>query len=353
VVYVREGNIRFSISSQTLHVGEERRYAYGAITISTSGFANSELTHSVGNSEIASCERINGGTTYALKGLKTGETTLNVKGGPNADVSSAYASIPLYVVRNDLSPSLAWTEKTMKAWEVLKFPTLENMPDDYQPGYDECTYISSDESVVKPNPGNGTLVFGGSGYGKTATISVIIPQNCKYNADTVQYTVTVDNEIRIASVDDWKELASQVSGGNKSINATMTNDIDLGATVAMVGTDVNYYTGTFDGAGHTISMDWNVAADHHGLFYGVENATIKNVCRKGKITTSGTWIGALVHRAKGNTTISKCVTDVGIVTTGSKGPYASGLVQYVFSNSTLTVNDCMVLGSISGGRSSY
>ena len=352
VVYVQEGNIRFSISSQTLHVGEERRYTYGAITISTSGFANSELTHSVGNSEIASFERINGGTTYALKGLKAGETTLNVKGGPNADVSSAYASIPLYVVRNDLSPSLTWTEKTMKAWEVLKFPTLENMPSDYQIGYDECTYISSDESVVKPNPGNGTLVFGGSGYGKTATISVIIPQNDKYNADTLQYTVTVDNEMRIASKDDWQTLSNQVEAGNTSINATMTADVDLGTNSnfsefkeLILGRNKNY-SGTLDGGGHTLSFVWDAGSQPYiAPIYAVENATIKNLRTSGSITSSESHISGMIRQVFGTVTISNCVSNVNITSSYSNGSASiAGLVASVRPSATLNITDCMVTG---------
>ena len=103
VVYVSEGNIRFTIPSKTIHVGEEWRFACGSITASTSGSASDQQTHYVGNNKIASCKSINGGSTCAVQGLKVGETTLNVKADATSNVSAAYASIPLYVVRNDLS----------------------------------------------------------------------------------------------------------------------------------------------------------------------------------------------------------------------------------------------------------
>ena len=350
VVYVSEGNIRFTIPSKTIHVGEEWRFAYGSITASTSGFTNSEITHSVGNNEIATCKSINGGPTYALKGLKVGETTLNAKARANDNYSSAYASIPIYVVRNDLNPSLSWTSKTMKAWETIYGPTLRDMPTDYQPTWDQCTFSSSDESVVKPTGYSPELIFGGSGYGKTATITITIPQTNKYNEKKLTYTVTVDNEMRIASKDDWQMLANQVDAGNTSINATMTADVDLQTDVIKVG-KVHPFTGTFDGDGHTLSLNWNISKAEAAPFLNTSGgATIKNLHTKGQITIGFYRTSGLIARVVGKTTIFRCISEVDITSSYADGACgASGLVSVNQPQTgDLTITDCIVKGTFNG-----
>ena len=348
VVYVSEGNIRFTIPSKTIHVGEEWSFTYGTITTSTSGFTNSEITHSVGNNEIATCKSINGGPTYALKGLKVGETTLNAKARANDNYSSAYASIPIYVVRNDLNPSLSWTSKTMKAWETIYGPTLRDMPTDYQPTWDQCTFSSSDESVVKPTGYSPELIFGGSGYGKTATITITIPQTNKYNEKKLAYTVTVDNEMRIVSKADWQTFANQMEAGNTSINATMTADVDLQTDVIKVGNANHPFTGTFDGGGHTLSMNWDIKYYETAPFlYTSGGATIKNLHTKGQITTGTYGTSGLIYQVVGKTTISGCISEVDITSSYADGTCgASGLV--FVNKGDLTITDCIVKGTFNG-----
>ena len=353
VVYVSEGNIRFTIPSKTIHVGEEWRFAYGSITASTSGFTNSEITHSVGNNEIATCKSINGGSTCAVQGMKVGETTLNVKAGPSSNATAAYASIPLYVVRNDLSLTPSYTSKTIKAWETLDIAYPMNRPNDYNPTLNDAgvSVVSSDESVVKYDTSLKKLVFGGTGYDKTADVTVTFPQTDKYNEVSYTFQVTVDNEMHIASKDDWQTFANQVKAGNTSINATMTADVDLQTDVIEVG-KVYPFTGTFDGDGHTLSLNWNIISkDEAAPFLKTSGgATIKNLHTKGKITTVALGTSGLIDRVVGKTTISGCISEVDITSSYADGPCgASGLV---FLNKSkkgdMTITDCIVKGTFNG-----
>ena len=353
VVYVSEGNIRFAIPSKTIHVGEEWRFAYGSITASTSGFTNSEITHSVGNNEIATCKSINGGSTCAVQGMKVGETTLNVKAGPSSNATAAYASIPLYVVRNDLSLTPSYTSKTIKAWETLDIAYPMNRPNDYNPTLNDAgvSVVSSDESVVKYDTSLKKLVFGGTGYDKTADVTVTFPQTDKYNEVSYTFQVTVDNEMHIASKDDWQTFANQVKAGNTSINATMTADVDLQTDVIEVG-KVYPFTGTFDGDGHTLSLNWNIISkDEAAPFLKTSGgATIKNLHTKGKITTVALGTSGLIDRVVGKTTISGCISEVDITSSYADGPCgASGLV---FLNKSkkgdMTITDCIVKGTFNG-----
>ncbi|MDY6241606.1 MAG: peptidase M26 [Prevotella sp.] len=353
VVYVSEGNIRFTIPSKTIHVGEEWRFAYGSITASTSGFTNSEITHSVGNNEIATCKSINGGSTCAVQGLKVGETKLNVKAGTNSNATAAYASIPLYVVRNDLSLTPSYTSKTMKAWETLDIAYPMNRPNDYNPTLNDAgvSVVSSDESVVKYDTSLQKLVFGGTGYGKTADVTVTFPQTEKYNEVSYTFQVTVDNEMRIASKDDWQAFANQMEAGNTSINATMTADVDLQTDVIKVGNVYHPFTGTFDGDGHTLSLNWNISNDEAAPFlYTSGGATIKNLHTKGQITTDYSRTSGLIARVVGKTTISRCISEVDITSSYAiSACQASGLVSLnLLRKGDLTITDCIVKGTFNG-----
>ena len=350
VVYVSEGNIRFTIPSKTIHVGEEWRFAYGSITASTSGSASDQQTHYVGNNKIASCKSINGGSTCAVQGLKVGETTLNVKADATSNVSAAYASIPLYVVRNDLSLTPSYTSKTIKAWETLDIAYPMNRPDDYNPTLNDAgvSVVSSDESVVKYDNSLQKLVFGGTGYGKTADVTVTFPQTDKYNEVSYTFQVTVDNEMRIASKDDWQMLANQVDAGNTSINATMTADVDLQTDVIKVGKADHPFTGTFDGGGHTLSLNWNIKYYETAPFlYTSGGATIKNLHTKGQITTGANGTSGLIDRVVGKTTISGCISEVDITSSYADGACGSSGLVSVNQPQTgdLTITDCIVKGT--------
>ena len=64
--------------------------------------------------------------------------------------------------------------------------------------------------------------------------------------------------ITIASKEDWKAFCDRVDRGETTLNAKMTADVDLGEDTWQVGASRNY-SGTFDGQGHTLTVNWNSA----------------------------------------------------------------------------------------------
>ena len=155
--------------------------------------------------------------------------------------------------------------------------------------------------------------------------------------------------ITIASKEDWKAFCNRVNKGEATLNAKLTKDVDLGEEITMVGNNSNHYSGTFDGQGHTLKMNWDAGSkDHISPFLYVEGATIKNLRTQGKIMASdGQYLSGLVGRVRGaNTTISNCVSDVDI--TGGRGGLASaaaGMVQIVSDGTSVTLTDCVVKGT--------
>lgn len=125
--------------------------------------------------------------------------------------------------------------------------------------------------------------------------------------------------ITIASKEDWKAFCNRVNSGQTTLNAKLTKDVDLGEEIVMAGTadpsyyNFFYYTGTFDGQGHTLSFNWNADKDNQiAPFNLVKDATIKNLRTQGKITTKGKYLSGMVYGAYGTTTISGCISDVDI-----------------------------------------
>ena len=80
---------------------------------------------------------------------------------------------------------------------------------------------------------------------------------------TVAVTFNKKDYYEIASKENWKEFCDIVNGGQNAVDAKMTRNIDLGSEINMVGDDNNKYSGTFDGQGHTLTVNWNDKESAH------------------------------------------------------------------------------------------
>ena len=161
--------------------------------------------------------------------------------------------------------------------------------------------------------------------------------------------VTVTGTFPIATAADWKEFCALVNGGQTTLNAKLTQDVDLGTDIAMVGTAKKPYAGTFDGQGHTLKFNWDGGEnDNIAPFGRVNGATIKNLRTEGSIRSDGYYLGGLIDEAYGGSnTIANCVSAVNITSSYTSDRCgAAGLVNYVFTYAHVTINDCLVKGSI-------
>ena len=156
--------------------------------------------------------------------------------------------------------------------------------------------------------------------------------------------------VSIGSKAEWKAFCQRVNhNGEPFLNAKLTQDVDLGGEIVMLGSVSYPYSGTFDGNGHTLKFNWNAGKDNQiAPFYYVENATIKNLRTQGKITSKGYGLSGMVYIALGTTTLTGCISDVDI--TGGNGGWndsrAAGMVQAVASGASVHITDCLVKGSI-------
>lgn len=177
-----------------------------------------------------------------------------------------------------------------------------------------------------------------------------------------------DGEIEIANYEQLKAFAARVNGGEKTLNAKLTEDITCtDKTWTPIGTDNERYKGTFNGQGHTITglsnadVDYSRLADHDkvclGLFgYVDDGGTVQKVTVAGcdfSITTDAVdlhvYIGAIVGNNSG--TVENC-RNVGSLSptlafSGNINRVRVGGV--VGQNYNGTVKNCVNTGAVSGG----
>lgn len=168
---------------------------------------------------------------------------------------------------------------------------------------------------------------------------------------------TADHPYLITSTEDWDIFAQRVNNGihyhDKYIR--LENDITVSTMVGLLDDGENRFHGNFDGAGHTITVDYgteqNPVGNYAAPFSHATSATIKNLHTSGTIYTNGQYAGGIVGRttAGDNTTVTidNCSSDV--IINGLKGSADDhgGLVGVVAANS-LVIRDSYFNGQLLG-----
>ena len=176
--------------------------------------------------------------------------------------------------------------------------------------------------------------------------------NTAVDADrTVAVTIArkaIDEELEIASKDDWKIFCDAVKRGKKHFDVKMTADVDLGKDIIMIGEHLLVYSGTFDGQGHTLKIDWNAGTQNEiAPFKYLGETTIKNLTVKGRINADGYKLAGMVVNAMSSLNVSNCVSDVDITSDYDGESHMGGIVNYVFHNSqSVRFIDCVVKGKL-------
>ena len=171
-----------------------------------------------------------------------------------------------------------------------------------------------------------------------------------------------DGNYLIGSVLDWQEFAELVNTGtNTAANAKMTADIDLGDDQTMIGSgSINamdgagnvVFKGTFDGQGHTLTVNYNNSETFVAPFRFIFGATIKNIHVKGSVTGSGKWLGGIVASVVGRNIYSyleNCYSSVSVTSTNSPSDnteHIGGIVSQHAWESNLSLTDCIFDGTL-------
>ena len=158
----------------------------------------------------------------------------------------------------------------------------------------------------------------------------------------------------ISSTNDWNTLASNVDDGNSYKGKYFKLTADIKAP-ERVGTEDDYFQGTFDGAGHALNISYNEEGWWMAPFAHVKNVTIKRLHVTGSIKSVSCYNrfhGGIVGVAKGKTNIVSCRSSVEIKIENKYGAanvkslWTGGLVGHVDDGDVLTIVNCIFDGKI-------
>ena len=158
---------------------------------------------------------------------------------------------------------------------------------------------------------------------------------------------TETDPYQISTAEGLKWFRDKVNSGEYGLCAVLTADITLDSSEAwtpIVPDNTHYYTGTFDGKGHTIS-GLNVTGEfmYAGLFGTVKDGTIKSltVAGKGSPSNSQCIVGGIVGYAS-KAVIKNCSNHCSV--TGRTTSIIGGIAGF---NSSGAIIDCYNVGTIS------
>lgn len=159
----------------------------------------------------------------------------------------------------------------------------------------------------------------------------------------------------IADADDWSTFVNWINNSNSTYASKYYK---LGADItisSMAGTSSNKFKGTFDGDGYTMTLNnLSSSGEFCAPFRYVDGATFKRIHTTGTVkagshTSNDKYRTGLVGESKGITTITNCWSSV-TITSQISGDGTHGGFVGVVNGGTLTINNCLFDGTISGSN---
>lgn len=150
----------------------------------------------------------------------------------------------------------------------------------------------------------------------------------------------------VALAEGTVSSAEEFAAMDASGSYTLTEDITVTEPYA------NEFTGTFDGNGHTVTLNITANTNYVGLFSKLAGgAVVKNVITVGSVTATGKnnvgGIAGFANTYSGDVTIENCKNTAAITGNNEVG----GILGYCSGSAhSVTVTDCANTGTISGTR---
>ena len=207
-----------------------------------------------------------------------------------------------------------------------------------------CTFTNGKTFVYKMK--NATDWQAGGEYTYTVSLAA---------AKDLGYTIESNGSYTVTSADGLMNVAELVNGGKTDINITLDKNIDLtGKDWTPIGTGTrNFYSGTFDGGGHTITgLTFTTNDEYVGLFGCLDRTgTVKNVVMEGiQITndSESSDVGGVVGFSLGtieNCSVSGSVSGT-VIVGGVVGAQWGGSITGC--SSSATVKGTLNVGGVAG-----
>lgn len=150
----------------------------------------------------------------------------------------------------------------------------------------------------------------------------------------------------IGNAQSLKLFGEMIEQGYADLSAVLTADIDMSSQPSMILAEGKAYCGTFDGAGHTITLAQERAGNYAGLFAHL-SGTVQDLTLRGSVTCKGKFAGMVGELLGG--TLLRCQSYIDIQATAHGDGTHGGLAGLVSEGSDIAqMQDCIFAGSISG-----
>lgn len=158
----------------------------------------------------------------------------------------------------------------------------------------------------------------------------------------------VDTENTVPAEDEETQEQQEPAPETPAPQMTSSGSYTLTKDIIVTEPYAYDFIGTFDGNGHTVTLDITASTANVGLFSKLAGgAVVKNVITAGSISGKVNNVGGIAGTADGNVTIENCKNTASIK--GGKG--AGGILGYSEPGSGfVTISSCANMGSVSGTR---
>ena len=162
-------------------------------------------------------------------------------------------------------------------------------------------------------------------------------------AETPAPQMTRSGGVALALAEGTVSSAEEFAAMDASGSYTLTADIIVTAPYA------NEFTGTFDGNGHTVTLNITASTAYVGLFSKLaDGAVVKNVITAGSVTTTGKkCVAGIAGYATDNVKIENCKNTASI--TGTKN--VGGILGEAYNNEesiSVGIKNCANEGAVNG-----
>ncbi len=321
-------------------------------------------------------------TEISLKDKKDSRTFARRENGDDVTLTTCYYTQPLgsaqgkqaYSISGDEHVSVAFSTVAETRYSVSGIDSYENG------AFITCNGVMY--SIGDKDVSLNLSQIGGTPTGYTEGFFIATPgsqlnkpeQSDYYLLNMPNHNVTIGllpeewagsgveyNPYLIYNEGQWNRLAERVNHGISTYSGeffklmadiTVTETVSEGNAIKMVGwSDDSCFRGTFDGDGHTITVNYtdNTSAEYCAPFRFINGATIKNLNVSGTITkANGKNAGGLVGKAVGTNTITACRSSVDILLNTEGDVSSGGFIGELRGGGTTSMINCLFDGKLRG-----
>ncbi len=160
--------------------------------------------------------------------------------------------------------------------------------------------------------------YGVSAYGSSSSSLEEVNYSAQFFLPKTTFTYIPPKPLRTSDnvFLTWEEFAASVSDGNTYEGKTVYLETDITTPVtAMVGTNDALFKGTFDGMGHTLTVNYTSTAGRCAVFNTVDNASFMDLNLAGTMSVGHFPSGGLIGYVLNGCHITNCVSAVEITAT--------------------------------------